>query len=285
MGRFGSLCAIFLLVQGGGVLADTPKPFPDFKAKRIKPPVTGAQKRITIQVDPQAQAEALGQRVDQSGWQTEGSVPQATSSVQPQIERTTSYPWFWEAVASDIAGASPARLFDAMHILKVPPSGKAAPEFSMQGMTEIVAAHGTDILIASIGTDVSPALILAVIAVESSGRVDAVSTMGAQGLMQLMPATVERFGVTDALNAPDNIKGGVAFLDHLMKSFEQDPVLVLAGYNAGEGAVREHAGVPPYAETRDYVPKVLAAYRLARAMCKTPPLLVSDGCVFIPLGQ
>jgi hypothetical protein len=57
-------------------------------------------------------------------------------------------------------------------------------------------------------------------------------------------------------------------------------VLALAGYNAGEGAVEEHGGVPPYAETRDYVPKVLAAWRIARMLCMTPPELVSDGCAF-----
>ena len=66
------------------------------------------------------------------------------------------------------------------------------------------------------------------------------------------------------------------YLDH----FEKDPVLVLAGYNAGEGAVRDHKGVPPYPETRDYVPKVLAAYQVARGLCLTPPELISDGCVF-----
>jgi len=65
-----------------------------------------------------------------------------------------------------------------------------------------------------------------------------------------------------------------------MEHFDNDPILALAGYNAGEGAVRQNAGVPPYAETRDYVPKVLAAWTVARGLCKTPPELVSDGCVF-----
>ncbi len=99
--------------------------------------------------------------------------------------------------------------------------------------------------------------------------------------MQLMPDTVARFDVQDPLSAGDNIRGGVAFLDLLMERFDRDPVLVLAGYNAGESAVRKADGVPDFAETRDYVPKVLATYAVARGLCQTPPELISDGCVFV----
>ena len=130
-------------------------------------------------------------------------------------------------------------------------------------------------------TSVSPALVLAVIAVESAGRANAVSSAGAAGLMQLMPDTATRFGVTDRMVADQNISGGVRYLDWLMQEFNGDPMLVLAGYNAGEGAVRKNGGVPPYAETRDYVPKVLAAFQVARGLCRTPPELISDGCVFV----
>jgi soluble lytic murein transglycosylase-like protein len=98
--------------------------------------------------------------------------------------------------------------------------------------------------------------------------------------MQLMPATAARFGVKDSLVAPENIAGGVRYLDWLMKEFDKDPILVLAGYNAGEGSVRKYSGVPPFAETRDYVPKVLAAFQVARGLCLTPPELITDGCVF-----
>ena len=154
----------------------------------------------------------------------------------------------------------------------------AAPR--LQLLQQIAADRGRDILISSAGTEVSPALALAVIAVESGGAADAVSSAGAQGLMQLMPDTAARFGVSDALEPQANIKGGIAYLDWLMGEFGGDPLLVLAGYNAGEGAVRKHGGVPPFAETRDYVPKVLAAYQAASGLCITPPLLLSDGCVF-----
>jgi soluble lytic murein transglycosylase-like protein len=131
---------------------------------------------------------------------------------------------------------------------------------------------------------VSPALVLAVIAVESSGDAAAVSTAGAEGLMQLMPATAERFGVDDALTPSENILGGVRYLDWLMEEFDGDPVIVLAGYNAGEGSLQKYNGVPPFPETRDYVPKVLAAFQVARGLCLTPPELISDGCVFVGLN-
>ena len=126
----------------------------------------------------------------------------------------------------------------------------------------------------------SPAFVLAVIAIESAGQTDAVSHAGAVGLMQLIPATAARFGVEDSRDPSQNVKGGVAYLDWLLNEFDNDPVLALAGYNAGEGAVRKHQGVPPFNETRAYVPKVLAAWNVARSMCLTPPVLVSDGCVF-----
>jgi len=66
-----------------------------------------------------------------------------------------------------------------------------------------------------------------------------------------------------------------------MREFDGDPLMVIAAYNAGENAVRRNGGVPPYAETRDYVPKVLAAWQVARGLCATPPELVSDACVFV----
>lgn len=108
---------------------------------------------------------------------------------------------------------------------------------------------------------------------------------GQKGLMQLMPATASRFGVTDVNIPAQNISGGVAYLDWLMGEFGNDPVLVLAAYNAGVGAVRKNNGVPPYSETRDYVPKVLAAFQVARGLCMTPPQLATDGCVFKQLGR
>lgn len=102
--------------------------------------------------------------------------------------------------------------------------------------------------------------------------------------MQLIPATADRFGVANTFDPTENIGGGVAYLDWLMDTFERDPILFLAAYNAGEGSIRDNAGVPPYPETRAYVPKVLSAWTVARALCMTPPELMTDGCVFLNPG-
>ena len=102
----------------------------------------------------------------------------------------------------------------------------------------------------------SPALVKAVIAVESEFDQWAVSSKGAQGLMQLMPFTARRFGVSDSFDARQNIFGGTQYLRILLDLFQGDVDLALAGYNAGENAVRRYGGIPPYKETRHYVRKV-----------------------------
>ena len=117
---------------------------------------------------------------------------------------------------------------------------------------------------------VDPAFIAAVIKVESNGHAHALSRKGARGLMQLMPATARRLGVKSPFEPRDNIRGGVAYLAELAERFgETNAELILAAYNAGEHAVEEYGGVPPYRETRDYVKRVLALWsptaRLARA--------------------
>jgi len=103
-------------------------------------------------------------------------------------------------------------------------------------------------------------LIKAVIATESSYNQNAVSPVGAQGLMQLMPMTAKRFSVSNSFDPEQNIEGGTKYLSFLLKLFDGDIRLVLAAYNAGEGAVKKHKGIPPYRETINYVPKVIKAY-------------------------
>ncbi|MEN1926298.1 lytic transglycosylase domain-containing protein [Luteimonas qiangzhengi] len=103
---------------------------------------------------------------------------------------------------------------------------------------------------------VEEAIVRAVMHAESAFNPKALSHAGAQGLMQLMPATAARFGVTDAFDPTQNIRGGVQYLAWLLRRFNGDLTLASAGYNAGEGAVDRHGGVPPYRETQTYVQRV-----------------------------
>jgi hypothetical protein len=274
--RAGLMKRTFLAVALGAALtfspagstlrADSPLPFPDFKPKFVKPPKSGARKRVNVQINRPAP----------------GITPDPVVAVAPSgtvtRPKTGQYDWFWAKVSPDASKSGPGRLEVAMTTLSGATAKVSAPR--LQHMQDIAKIHGIDILRSTIGTNVSPALALAVISVESSGRTDATSSAGAQGLMQLMPATASRFGVKDSSVPEQNIAGGIKYLDWLMGEFKNDPILVLAGYNAGEGSVRKYEGVPPYAETRDYVPKVLAAFQVAKGLCKTPPELISDGCVF-----
>lgn len=119
--------------------------------------------------------------------------------------------------------------------------------------------YGAEILAAAQRHGINPAVVAAVMRVESSFRPRARSHAGARGLMQLMPATAARFGVAvDELYDPErNLEAGVRYLRFLLDRFGNDPVRVFAAYNAGENAVERYGGVPPYRETRDYVRKVM----------------------------
>jgi soluble lytic murein transglycosylase-like protein len=117
--------------------------------------------------------------------------------------------------------------------------------------------------------EVDPLLVRSVVAVESNFNPYAVSPKGAQGLMQLIPATARRFGVTNPFDPASNLEAGVRYLKYLKDLF-QDERLALAAYNAGEGAVQRHNGIPPYAETRDYVEKVRRLYGASRQAAPAP---------------
>jgi hypothetical protein len=109
-----------------------------------------------------------------------------------------------------------------------------------------------------------PALLTAMAQVESAFNPRAVSHRGARGLLQLMPQTAERFGVEDVFDASENVDGGARYLKWLLERYQGRTDLALAGYNAGEAAVDQYGGVPPFAETQQYVTKVMeSASRLA----------------------
>ncbi|MFN3293553.1 MAG: lytic transglycosylase domain-containing protein [Gemmobacter sp.] len=267
------------LALAAGLLA-TPAaaeaPANDFSFKRVKAPARGERPTI-VQIDPAEQARLLA--IPAARPMPEAPAAPGAPAGPPPAQTASLFDWYWAEVSPGLGPVS-GRFGKALEMLSKGPEGARVPSPRMQTMQDMASRFGTEILKATIGTRVSPALVLAVMGIESGGRADAVSSAGAVGLMQLIPATAARFGVTDSKDPVHNLKGGIAYLDWLMKEFDGDPVMVLAAYNAGEGAVRKNGGVPPYAETRAYVPKVLAAWQVAQGLCQTPPELVSDPCVF-----
>ena len=170
--------------------------------------------------------------------------------------------WFYQA-----AKGKDERARGMLKILKVEgkPKVRAAcfmPN-SLKGVRYVSRPHPAKGKIANMVRDLAPKyqldanLVLAVIEAESNFNPNALSPKNAQGLMQLIPATADRFGVEDAWDPEQNVRGGMAYLRWLLKQFDGDVKLALAGYNAGEGAVQKYGGVPPYKETQNYVGKII----------------------------
>lgn len=129
----------------------------------------------------------------------------------------------------------------------------SAPGLKVASLRLDTRSYRREIEAASGKYGVDSALVRAVIHAESAFRPYAISEAGAQGLMQLMPDTAARFAVNNPFDARQNIRGGVRYLAWLLKRFNGNQMLALAGYNAGEASVVEHNGVPPYPETQSYV--------------------------------
>lgn len=151
---------------------------------------------------------------------------------------------FWTVIfgvglaVAEVGAAAPAA------VISMPSSG------ALQGIVHRISSeHGVD-----------PRLADAVVRVESGYDPTAVSRRGALGLMQLMPETVRRLAVEDPFDPEDNVRGGVREVARLLERYAGDLPLVLAAYNAGEGAVDRFGGVPPFAETRSYVSRVMTLY-------------------------
>lgn len=120
--------------------------------------------------------------------------------------------------------------------------------------------------------NLDPVLVKSVIWVESCFDPQAISRVGAHGLMQLMPATAAELGVTDRFDPAQNIRGGVTYLARMLERFEQNLDLALAAYNAGPGAVERHNGIPPFRETQDYVLRVNNHYQRHTAAAERVPI-------------
>lgn len=278
MRRFIQYVAVGACVSVSSAFAqETPPPFPEFTFKRVGVPQAGSTNRLNVQIDPEEQAAALA--VPEKPDVVPENAPEKESDIA--LPAPTPWDWFWQEVSPKLEDKGPVNIHKA---IKAITEREGLPQPRLQHLQDIARVHGADILSVTVGTPVSPALVVALISVESAGNRQALSEAGAQGLMQLIPATAERFGVTDSTDASQNIRGGVAYLEWLIKHFQGDPIFALAGYNAGENAVGKHGGIPPYAETRAYVPKVLAAWHVARGLCLTPPELLTDGCVFTVMG-
>lgn len=203
--------------------------------------------------DARAEALALLSRAAQAGHAAAGEllaavlsqtavVPQPdrlpdclTSGVPPRLEAALEPAVPHEVVAQYIDTLSPDKRRHAQLIQRL------APRFAVDGR-----------------------LALAIARAESNFEARAVSPRNAQGLMQLIPDTAERFGVRNPFDPEQNVRGGLSYLRWLLDRFDGDVALVCAAYNAGEGVVDRYGGVPPYPETRAYVQRILHFYRATR---------------------
>jgi soluble lytic murein transglycosylase-like protein len=148
-------------------------------------------------------------------------------------------------------------------------SDSSAPAAAHFSTTDPDIEKLIDDLASSYGLD--PLLVHSVVKVESGYNPYAVSSKGAQGLMQLIPSTQRRFGVSNGFDVRENVEGGVRYLKHLLALFNGDQRLAVAAYNAGEGAVFRYNNVPPYPETMSYVYRVGKKYGEAKRVAAARP--------------
>ena len=144
-------------------------------------------------------------------------------------------------------------------------SGGAGVSETLRGFTTGNSEIDSYVTESARRNQIDPLLIYSVMHQESSFKQRAISPKGARGLMQLMPGTAARFGVTNIFDARQNIEGGARYMSFLLNRFDGDVALALAGYNAGEGAVEKYGWrIPPYAETQEYVRRITRRYSLLR---------------------
>jgi soluble lytic murein transglycosylase-like protein len=149
----------------------------------------------------------------------------------------------------------PAAEIESIATLPDPPA--AAPKTSAPANADVrsLLSHAGE------EHDIDVELLASLVHAESGGHAHAISRTGAQGLMQLMPSTAHNLGVKDSFQPDQNINGGTAYLDALLKKYHDNLALALAAYNAGPAAVDKYHGIPPYRETRTYVARVMTEFK------------------------
>ena len=232
----GGLAALVI----GATAGIAAEPFEDFTFRRVKPPAEGTKRFITIQIAPKKAA----------------TPPESVATVDAA---PTDYAWFWQSIRPERSAAAPGRFLAASALPAPEGADRNAPR--LEALRAIAAAKGPEILLATLGTRVSPALVLAMIGVLDAGDM------------------TRPYAGTRAAG-PETLEGGIEVFSALLARYDSDPILALAAFHAGAEAVEANAGVPPDAATRAFVPRVVAGFQVARALCITPPELYSDGCVF-----
>jgi soluble lytic murein transglycosylase-like protein len=169
---------------------------------------------------------------------------------------------------TNIPAAPPQLVRESIRPLQAQFDGNAPPRPLQQLIDHLARQH-----------DIEPRLVQAIIAVESNYNPQAVSRAGAQGLMQLMPQTAARYRVANPFDPLANIEGGLRYLKDLLRLFPGDLRRVLAAYNAGENAVLQYGGIPPYPETQQYVARVLALYGTAELARKIYRYQTANGSI------
>lgn len=174
-----------------------------------------------------------------------------------RLYMTPSTTSFTEVAGSDIVSTEFVQLPAPSPDSKHEPASQP-PDPSPQQIREMAAKAGE-------AQNLDVELLASVIRAESNGNVHAVSRVGARGLMQLMPQTASNLGVTDSFRAEQNINGGTAYLNYLLKRYQDNLALALAAYNAGPAAVDKYHGIPPYRETRLYVARIIQDFNRRKA--------------------
>ena len=234
------------------------------RAPKPRPPAAtaAAPRRDAAMGSAVAPASVSGSPASASLPAAAAKPPSASVPAAPRLVRGQVYSYMKDGVRTytsaaprGVAGVSGLRTIKYSYMEQCFACG-SKPGVNFRTLRLNTNAYRDEIAAAARQHGVDEAIVRAIIHAESAFNPTALSRVGAQGLMQLMPPTARRFGVTNAFDPKQNIQGGVKYLAWLLKRFNGNLTLAAAGYNAGEGAVDRHKGVPPYRETQHYVQRV-----------------------------